>query len=70
MTNRYESINTYLNRSIIEASMNFAKMHQTSFCLAKFGFEVDLEEDQQGTYFFNSKDLNLLNYLKNLVLMV
>lgn len=30
-------------------------------------FEVDLEEDRQGTYFFNSKDLNLLNYLKDLM---
>ncbi|MDX9913193.1 MAG: U32 family peptidase C-terminal domain-containing protein [Candidatus Moranbacteria bacterium] len=29
-------------------------------------FEIDLEEDRQGTYFFNSKDLNLLNYLKDL----
>lgn len=30
-------------------------------------FEIDLEEDRQGTYFFNSKDLNLLNYLNDLV---
>lgn len=30
-------------------------------------FEVDLEEDGQGTYFFNSKDLNLLAQLKDLV---
>jgi len=30
-------------------------------------FEVELEEDGQGTYFFNSKDLNLLNYLKDLI---
>ncbi|MEF3691826.1 MAG: U32 family peptidase C-terminal domain-containing protein [Candidatus Moraniibacteriota bacterium] len=29
-------------------------------------FEIDLEEDRQGTYFFNSKDLNLLEYLKEL----
>lgn len=29
-------------------------------------FEIDLEEDNQGTYFFNSKDLNLLAYLRNL----
>jgi putative protease len=29
-------------------------------------FEIDLEEDNQGTYFFNSQDLNLLNYLKDL----
>jgi len=29
-------------------------------------FEIDLEEDNQGTYFFNSKDLNLLDYLKDL----
>lgn len=29
-------------------------------------FEIDLEEDNQGTFFFNSKDLNLLKYLKDL----
>lgn len=29
-------------------------------------FELDLEEDQNGTYFFNSKDLNLLNHLDKL----
>jgi putative protease len=29
-------------------------------------FEIDLEEDRNGTYFFNSKDLNLLNYLDKL----
>jgi len=30
----------------------------------KFG--IDLEEDEHGTYFFNSKDLNLSGYLKEL----
>ncbi len=30
-------------------------------------FEIDLEEDKQGTYFFNSKDLNLLSYLNDLM---
>ncbi|MFA6183854.1 MAG: U32 family peptidase C-terminal domain-containing protein [Parcubacteria group bacterium] len=30
-------------------------------------FEIDLEEDKQGTYFFNSKDLNLLSYLDELI---
>ena len=30
-------------------------------------FELDLEEDNQGTYFFNSKDLNLLSHLKDLI---
>ena len=29
-------------------------------------FEIDLEEDANGTYFFNSKDLNLLNHLDDL----
>lgn len=28
--------------------------------------EIELEEDQHGTYFFNSKDLNLLSYVKEL----
>lgn len=44
MSSHYESINTYLNRGIIEANITFAKAHQTSFCVAKFGFEVDLED--------------------------
>lgn len=44
MTSRYESINTYLNRGIIEANIAYAKMHQTSFSIVKFGFEVDLED--------------------------
>jgi putative protease len=30
-------------------------------------FVVDIEEDPNGTYLFNSKDLNLLNYLDDLV---
>ncbi len=30
-------------------------------------FEIDLEEDSNGTYFFNSKDLNLLAHLKDLI---
>lgn len=29
-------------------------------------FEIDLEEDEKGTYFFNSKDLNLLAHLDEL----
>ncbi len=30
-------------------------------------FELDIQEDDQGTYFFNSKDLNLLDHLKDLI---
>lgn len=30
-------------------------------------FEMGVEEDRQGTYFFNSKDLNLLSYLDKLM---
>jgi len=30
-------------------------------------FEVDLEEDQHGTYFFNSKDLSLIEYVDELI---
>lgn len=44
MTSRYESINIYLNRGIIEANIAYAKMHQTSFSIVKFGFDVDLED--------------------------
>jgi len=44
MTSRYESINTYLNRGIIEANIAYAKMHNSSFSIVKFGFEVDLED--------------------------
>jgi U32 family peptidase len=31
------------------------------------GYEVDLEEDRHGTYFFNSYDLNLIEYVKDLI---
>lgn len=30
-------------------------------------FEVDLEEDQNGTYFFNSRDLNLIEHAQDLI---
>lgn len=32
----------------------------------KSGQEIELEEDSHGTYFFNSKDLNLIEHLKEL----
>ncbi|MDD3342115.1 MAG: hypothetical protein PHR87_00900 [Sulfurospirillaceae bacterium] len=44
MLNRYEAINHSLNRGIIEANIEYAKTAETSFCLVKFGFEVDLED--------------------------
>lgn len=39
----------------------------TSLKEDKNGFEVDLEEDKQGTYFFNSYDLNLIEHVKDLM---
>lgn len=51
MISTYESINIYLNRGIIEANIAYAKMHQSSFSVAKFGVDVDLED----AFFF--KDL-------------
>lgn len=44
MVNRYEAVNNYLNRGIIEANIAYAKMHQSSFSIAKFEFVVDLED--------------------------
>ena len=44
MANRYETINTYLNKGLIEANIAYAINHNTSFCIAKFGFEVDIED--------------------------
>jgi len=44
MQSRYESINTYINKGIIEAQMEFAKENEVPLCIAKFGFEVDLED--------------------------
>lgn len=44
MRSPYESINSYLNRGIIEANIAYAKMHQSSFSIVKFGFEVDVED--------------------------
>jgi len=31
------------------------------------GYEVDIEEDRHGTYFFNSYDLNLIEHVKDLI---
>jgi hypothetical protein len=50
MQSRYETISTYLNKGVLEASMEFAKTHETPLCIAKFGFEVDLED---GFFFKN-----------------
>ncbi|ACZ12864.1 hypothetical protein [Sulfurospirillum deleyianum] len=47
---RYEAINTYLNKGTIEAYLADAKEKQLPFCIAKFGFEVDLED---GFFFKN-----------------
>lgn len=55
MQSRYETINTYLNKGIIEANMEFATKNDAPLCIAKFGFEVDLEDG----YFFK----NLMGYL-------
>lgn len=55
MQSRYETINTYLNKGIIEANMEFATKNDAPLCIAKFGFEVDLENG----YFFK----NLMSYL-------
>lgn len=43
-TNRYESINIYLNKGIVEAYIHEAKEKESPFCIAKFGFDVDLED--------------------------
>ena len=43
-TNRYESINIYLNKGIVEAYIHEAKERESPFCIAKFGFDVDLED--------------------------
>jgi len=40
---------------------------ETSVVDVRDRFEVDLEEDQHGTYFFNSYDLNLLFYIDALI---
>lgn len=44
MANRHENIQNYLTKGIIEANMTSAINDNTSFCIAKFGFEVDLED--------------------------
>lgn len=44
MQSRYETISTYINKGIIEAHMEFAKDNEIPLCIAKFGFEVDLED--------------------------
>ena len=44
MQSRYETINTYISKGIIEAQMEFAKNSDVPLCIAKFGFDVDLED--------------------------
>lgn len=44
MATRYETINSYMNKGIMEASMASAINDEASFCIVKFGFEVDLED--------------------------
>ncbi|AFL69224.1 hypothetical protein [Sulfurospirillum barnesii] len=56
---RYELINTYLNKGIIEAYMQEAKEMQTPLCLAQFDFEVDLEDG----FFFK----NIMTFMQNLI---
>ncbi|MFA7209506.1 MAG: U32 family peptidase C-terminal domain-containing protein [Parcubacteria group bacterium] len=43
------------------------KIYETSVKDDMERFEVDLEEDRHGTYFFNSRDLNLSGHIRDLV---
>ncbi len=43
------------------------KIYETSIKDDMDRFEVDLEEDRHGTYFFNSHDLNLSSHIKDLI---
>ena len=55
MSERYETINSYLNKGLIEANMEFALKHESPLCIAKLGFDVDLENG----YFFK----NIMHYI-------
>jgi len=43
------------------------KLYETSLIDDQQRFQVDLEEDLHGTYFFNSYDLNLIEHIKDLI---
>lgn len=43
------------------------KIYETSMKDDMGRFEVDLEEDRHGTYFFNSRDMNLSGHIRDLV---
>lgn len=43
------------------------KIYETSVIDDQKRFEVDLEEDEHGTYFFNSRDMNLLSHIEELM---
>ena len=43
------------------------KLYETSVVDDMQRFEIDLEEDQHGTYFFNSRDMNLSEHIQDLV---
>ena len=39
MSNRYEGINNYLNKGVIEANMEYAKENDAPLCVAKFAMK-------------------------------
>lgn len=51
----------------IKNQKTFEKESQLKVSDDKNRFEMDVEEDQNGTYFFNSYDLNLIEYLEALM---
>lgn len=54
------------NQKIITNKKEIKAVKKLSVLDNKKEFKIDLEEDEHGTYFFNSKDLNLLAYLDDL----
>jgi len=43
------------------------KIYETTVLDDQKRFEVDLEEDRHGTYFFNSRDMNLSSHIQDLI---
>jgi putative protease len=50
-----------------QGAVNNENSRQMTVTDRKKEFEIDLEEDNNSTYFFNSKDLNLLAHLQKLI---
>lgn len=63
---QFQISNLQSNPNDLISKKNSKEFKKMSVKEVQSGREVELEEDSHGTYFFNSKDLNLITHLKEL----